>query len=229
MKLLETIVISSIDASITDGIFTTINTLKNDIPFLIDDNYKHIDNDYYFNNSGNKNISTTYERIYNIFKNDNENIRRQKTIQMLARIIINRYVDNWVKIYNAYFLTDYKPLENYSMIEEENITAKDSVNTQLSTTNSGEDNGNIYPLTNTNINGTPFSKTTNTNTQQLSGSKENNYTDRIHDKTLIRSGNIGVTTSQQMLESELNLRKYDFFQQVFKDVDKILCSYIYEF
>ena len=40
-------------------------------------------------------------------------------------------------------------------------------------------------------------------------------------------GNIGVTTSQEMMESEIELRKYDFFQQVYNDIDKILTINIY--
>lgn len=42
-----------------------------------------------------------------------------------------------------------------------------------------------------------------------------------------RSGNIGVTTTQQMLESEINIRQYTFFMNVFKDIDSILCLSIY--
>ena len=45
--------------------------------------------------------------------------------------------------------------------------------------------------------------------------------------TLTRSGNIGVTTSQQMLQAELDLRVYDFYGSIFADVDKILCESVY--
>lgn len=46
-------------------------------------------------------------------------------------------------------------------------------------------------------------------------------------RTLTRSGNIGVTTSQQMLQSELELRKFDFMEEVFKCFDRILCGSVY--
>lgn len=46
-------------------------------------------------------------------------------------------------------------------------------------------------------------------------------------KKLRVKGNIGVTTSQQMMESELELRKYDFFQQVYNDIDKVLTINVY--
>lgn len=63
-------------------------------------------------------------------------------------------------------------------------------------------------------------------TVQSAGS--NVYTTQ-KDRILTRKGNIGVTTSQQMLESELILRQtYNFFDSiVFPDVDKVLCQKYY--
>lgn len=49
-----------------------------------------------------------------------------------------------------------------------------------------------------------------------------------YDTTLTRSGNIGVTTSQQMIESERQLWQWNFFQNVvFKDICKILALSVY--
>lgn len=46
--------------------------------------------------------------------------------------------------------------------------------------------------------------------------------------TLTRKGNIGVTTSQQMIESERALWMWDFFRQVvYPDIDKMLTLAIY--
>ena len=45
---------------------------------------------------------------------------------------------------------------------------------------------------------------------------------------LTRSGNIGVTTSQQMIESERLLWVWNFFRDVvFRDVDRVLTISIY--
>lgn len=44
---------------------------------------------------------------------------------------------------------------------------------------------------------------------------------------LTRSGNIGVTTTQQMAESELEYRKHLFFEMVFSDIDHLLTLPIY--
>lgn len=50
---------------------------------------------------------------------------------------------------------------------------------------------------------------------------EDNYRD------LTRSGNIGVTTSQQMISSELELRRNIILNDIFNDIDKVLCLKIY--
>ena len=42
-----------------------------------------------------------------------------------------------------------------------------------------------------------------------------------------RHGNIGVTTNQQMISKELELRKRFFYETVFADLDKYLCLSIY--
>ena len=47
-------------------------------------------------------------------------------------------------------------------------------------------------------------------------------------RTLTRHGNIGVTTSQQMLQSEIDLRNnFNFINQIMNDVDSELCMLVY--
>ena len=49
-----------------------------------------------------------------------------------------------------------------------------------------------------------------------------------YDTELRRSGNVGVTTSQQMIQSEIDLWKWNFFQDVvFKDLSKSLTLSVY--
>lgn len=51
--------------------------------------------------------------------------------------------------------------------------------------------------------------------------ENNTHNERVH-------GNIGVTTSQQMLMSEYELReRYKFYERIFKDIDKCLTLAIY--
>lgn len=92
----------------------------------------------------------------------------------------------------------------------------------------------------------------NTHNDELKGTRTNEHTENINtskvtaqkndikdvkdgthtengtqDRTLARHGNIGVTTSQQMLNSEIELWQWDFFSGVFKDIDKILTIQTY--
>lgn len=103
-------------------------------------------------------------------------------------------------------------------------------------------------------NGTETRDTTDNNTHNddLKGTRTNEHTENINtskviaqkndikdvkdgthtengtqDRTLARHGNIGVTTSQQMLNSEIELWQWDFFSGVFKDIDKILTIQTY--
>lgn len=112
-----------------------------------------------------------------------------------------RRKDNFAKLWQG-FTAEYNPIENYDRQEDSTETP----NITHTLTNSGQDastneadvqgyNGTDYvPNSRTKSSGT--SSTNGTDTE--SGTRT--YTSRIH-------GNIGVTTSAQMLEGELALRK----------------------
>ena len=68
--------------------------------------------------------------------------------------------------------------------------------------------------------------TTNRDTGTQTHANTGTDTD-VRNYVLTRSGNIGVTTSQQMLESELELRKWNFFERVYNDIDSVCCLSIY--
>lgn len=64
-------------------------------------------------------------------------------------------------------------------------------------------------------------KRASTETHDNNVNENNTHNEKVH-------GNIGVTTSQQMLESEFDLRaRYNFYERVFKDIDKCLTLEIY--
>ena len=47
------------------------------------------------------------------------------------------------------------------------------------------------------------------------------------ERVLTRKGNIGVTTTQQMAQSEIDLWRWNFFRSVFSDIDSVLTLKIY--
>lgn len=112
-----------------------------------------------------------------------------------------RRKDNFAKLWQG-FTAEYNPIENYDRQEDStetpNITHTLSNSGQDASTNEADVqgyNGTDYvPNSRTKSSGT--SSTNGTDTE--SGTRT--YTSRIH-------GNIGVTTSAQMLEGELTLRR----------------------
>lgn len=80
----------------------------------------------------------------------------------------------------------------------------------------------------TNRQDTQTKNLTDAETRNLSGNETyNNVKDEtVHNFT--RSGNIGVTTSQQMAQSDIELwNVFDYFEIVFKDIDSIMLLDIY--
>ena len=77
--------------------------------------------------------------------------------------------------------------------------------------------------------GTYQTQTQTTGTYKTENEKTGTYEkETIYDTELTRSGNIGVTTSQQMITSERELWLWHYFQDVvFKDISKALTLSIY--
>lgn len=76
--------------------------------------------------------------------------------------------------------------------------------------------------------GTDTTDRTNTDTYNRSYTETGtDKTDGTSSRKLTRKGNIGTNTFQNLLQQERNLWMYDFFEQVFKDVDSILTIPIY--
>lgn len=87
---------------------------------------------------------------------------------------------------------------------------------------------NRYDLNTKTLQDKTTRNTTDTQTRNLTGGETyNNVKDKL-DHSLTRSGNIGVTTTQQMLEQELNIWDvFDYFEIIFKDIDSIMLLDIY--
>jgi hypothetical protein len=112
-----------------------------------------------------------------------------------------RRKDNFAKLWQG-FTAEYNPIENYDRHEDSTETP-DITHTL---TNSGEDSStneaDVQGYNATDY--TPNSRTISSGTSSTNGTDKESgtrtFTSRIH-------GNIGVTTSAQMLEGELELRR----------------------
>ena len=130
-------------------------------------------------------------------------------------------------------MTSYNPLENYSMeeVRTPDLTDEETENVKTDMTTERETHAtNSYKGFNANdpvlVNKTDGDEDVTTSGAKLDNEKSNTIT-HTGTEELTRSGNIGVTTSQQMLESEFKVRQYDFYKQVFNDIDTILCLSVY--
>lgn len=186
------------------GIFQAMHTLDSTLEYFTDENVKSLDIEYYYSHSGEKYTS----RFYDLISKRETDGDIESAISYIANIILLNCKDNWNNIYTAY-TTDYSPLDNYNMSETETVASK--------VTNSITSDASVYGFNSSDA--VPNSTVTNSSTSE--GSADDNI------RTVNRSGNIGVTTSQQMLESELSLRKYKFYHQIMNDIDKYMCLLVY--
>lgn len=102
-------------------------------------------------------------------------------------------------------------------------------------TTTAESERDVTETTTDDLTDTRTDALTHTRTDNLTDTETRNLTDQLTrnttdaetgsnsvTRTLTRSGNIGVTTSQQMIESTIELWRWNFFIQVFEDLDTIL-------
>ena len=148
-----------------------------------------------------------------------------------------RTFEKWINALNI----DYNPLENYDRMEEwtdsgtrtntgtqsTNTTGKDNLTGSGNSTNTDEISAynsasfqNDKKNTTNSSNSSETNTTTNsTRTDNLTESNSNTRTDNLSEKTNSNRigrahGNIGVTTSQQMLQSELDIAKWNIYEQI---------------
>ena len=79
--------------------------------FINSDNVVTLNQDYYLSHSNDKYVSPFVEKLYDDGKSATE------ITSFVASIVYNRFGVKWKKIYDA-LMTEYNPLENYSMEEE---------------------------------------------------------------------------------------------------------------
>ncbi len=183
-----------------------------------------LDIDYLYRWSGNKPISPLIKQLCGTSETLPSN-----QYPIVAGVIWANYGDKWTRIYET-ITAEYAPLENYDMSEQYTGSRTDDATTH----DTGSPVNNVITAsTNTSIYGynsstpAPSDSSTTTTTQGKDTTSDYDNT-TLEGHTLNRHGNIGVTTSQQMAESEIALRQYNFFEGVYKDIDKILALPIYD-
>ena len=164
---------------------------------------------YFFSHSHDKDVLSVFDNLVKFYENDST--PEVTSLNKLYDLIIAKFLDNWKSVFEAY-TASYNPLENYSMLEQENVASK------ITTTSKGDSAS--YGFNTTEENGSP---TAHGESEVTSGGLADD-----NERILNRSGNIGVTTSQQMLQSEIDLRRFVLLDRMYNDIDSILSKSIYE-
>lgn len=190
-----------------------------------------LDKLYYLEHSGEKPLSITYRRFLKIHDDDdNFDVKNH-----LFELIVSKFADKWNRLYDVLVSEHYSPLENYDMTQTETPditkTHHHEENTDMSVENKDVESKNSLFGYN-DANAEPTTKAESSGTTQTTGDVDDNYFDETDTETgtrsLTRHGNIGVTTSQQMLLSEVDLReKINFYEIVMNDMDSILSQLVY--
>lgn len=153
-----------------------------------------------------------------------------ETMKFMIGLWSSRELPIWTRFYAA-TQAEYDPIENYnrsetwtdSLEEETSATTGGTSSQTTSETNTRQVAGfNSEAFTNESKN-TDSGSNSITNSETGSGSRENTVT---HTGSV--SGNIGVTTSQQMLEQELALvGKLDIYGFIVESFKRRFCLMIY--
>ncbi len=196
-----------------NGIFYALSSY--DVPWAGVFTDHILDFDYFGNWSGNKIVSPLVDVLVS------NNVLSDAHVTTLASLIYNLYNGKWSKLWATNNL-EYNPISNYDMVEVMTNDSKVTVYGRgVSKSVSSTDSNNVFGFNTTAENGVPADKSTSTGSESSSTSGQDSETRNYR---LTRSGNIGVTTSQQMIESERELWKlWDIMREaVYPDVDKIL-------
>lgn len=170
-----------------------------------------LDMQYCMIHSGDKKLSKTF---YSIFKaNEDDDVFWQRWVFM----IYFKFKDKWEKEYAA-LTAEYDPLENYNSTEKITRTGDDTVSSKVELDAIGYDKA---------FNSSDFEAASKSHTE-ADDTKNFNKTTFNSAVDTSKHGNIGVTTSQQMLESEIELRnKWNFYEIMFNDIDSLITTNLY--
>ena len=159
----------------------------------------------------------------------------------ISTLVYAMFKTQWIKLWET-MNPNYEPLTNYKMTEDEtgNNTYTRTPNLTRKHTGTNNDEGSSTLNTQNNLWGfnsessIPSDMQDGTNTANITSTRDLTDTETGTDVTsgdntrkLTRTGNIGTNTFQNLLQQERNLWMYNFFEQIFKDVDSVLTIPIY--
>lgn len=139
------------------------------------------------------------------------------------------YITTWAKSFyrtfekwaNAYF-EDYKPLENYNRTEIWDDKVDNTDKTEAHSTIGGDTTNKVSAYDSNDF----VNKDTSRTDSKTDSDGKSVLDGKTHHEGNIY-GNIGVTTSQQMLEAEYEVARFNIYEQIAKLFIKEFCICVY--
>lgn len=223
------------DWKIGYGIFDALEFIGAELPWKDSTESNILDIEYFGNRSGGKFVAPV---IMNLLGNEAELTESDRVL--LARIIWTKFGEPWKHLWDTNVVA-YNPIHNYNMTDRREMAKGESETkvgqaSSVDTTEHGrgtESKDYVAGINNTDNVG----KFANRTVSQDSGETVVNGNDNRKDdsvrasnevETTTRSGNIGVTTTQAMLTAEREVWMWNFFDQVYKDIDSVLALPFYD-
>lgn len=133
----------------------------------------------------------------------------------------DKHALEWVKMYETTIL-EYNPIENYDRKEEWTDHKNANGDSSHQNTANGETTNKVHgfeenAIVTANIN---TSRGSDKITNKYSGTEQSTHSARIH-------GNIGVTTTQQMVKSQRDIVQFNMVDYITKEFQKEFCVMVY--
>lgn len=214
----------------TQKIFTRIMT-AHVVPWSEDEDITGalLDFEYLSNQSGDKIISPAVEKA--LVSGE----LSDTSFNTLCDVAWMMYNKRWARLWEI-LTAEFNPIENYSMTDthtfehgkiETNSGTDTTRRTGTDTVTHTGDNENEVSAFNSSTYEDAAKVTQNTtdlDTRNMDDSLVHGHVvtnSGVDTERTTRSGNIGVTTSQQMAQSSIDLWKWNYFYDIFRDIDSI--------
>lgn len=198
--------------TVSNGIFKAMTDAGVTLPWseLLNDTQLDL---LYLTHSGDKTVSSIID-----FTSEESALRSME----IALAIHELFKEKWAKLWEIES-QEYNPLENYRMVEKVTINHGHKIDYTGTDGNIADNDTKTYGFNSITGKDASSSHGSATETRNL---HDTHSGQDVTDTT--RSGNIGVTTSQQMAESTYDLyAKWNIWKVIFEDIDSILTIPIY--
>ena len=214
-----------INNPISHGIISIINYYDNDIQTALEEisGYDEVGLDLmYHQRSGDKELSNLLDYLITQYGTETDDWE-----EFVAKSIIAMYKRKLLKLIGTYKI-EYDAIKPYNMSLHDDLLSDhlDSESSRNSTTSGESTDKSSYQGFNSSEYSDVDKEDSTTKTDTESGDSYSR--DRTSEREIERSGNIGNKSSQQLIEEEREMLKWNIYITIFSDIDKIMCARIWD-